>query len=106
MRVHTVVVGSVLGMIASSALAWTVGAGGIPPSAKAATESTDVSAKTWTGAAETAVTAPRVAKTQFEVDGPLRMSGRVGNAVVAAQQEGETFVFVNLSAASERFGQA
>ncbi len=110
MRVHTVVVASVLGMAASSALAWSVSSSGLPPSAKAAASATDtiagdpVTGPAALGSKLAATTGPK-ANTEFELAGPLSMSGRIGHPTVPTGRTDDTFVFVNLAAQSDSFAE-
>ncbi|MEZ4428567.1 MAG: VWA domain-containing protein [Nannocystaceae bacterium] len=99
MRVTTVVLASVLGMITSSALVWSLSPSGGPRVAEAAPRS-DAPASPQVAAPDvTPPAAPVItARTSFSVDGTLRVSGRLGHPVLAEQRVDETYLFVNLAA--------
>lgn len=108
MRVHTLVIASLLGMAGSSGLAWS-----LAPTASASAG--DEPRAAWGGAkatadegeargedaalavADPADALPKVRST-FEVDGTIRMEGRLGNATVGSSAR-ETTLFVHLGTA-------
>jgi len=102
MRVHTVVVASLIGMLGSSGLAWALSTSSPQrsdapawPDARAALDAPAVLA-----APVQAAAAP-TARSEFEVEGTLQLAASLGHAAVQTDRTDETFVFINLTAQSE-----
>ena len=100
MRIGAVVLLSLLGMSVSSAMvAW------LTPAASAADDSSRASWKPAAspravGDAQAEVAAEPVSST-FSVEGPLRLEGRLGHAVLPGEKTNETYVLVEVGAPSE-----
>lgn len=108
MRVHTVVFASALGMVASSALAWSFAPIGVREAEAAEAVSANASASEAETTNKLAVAAPEDAEPEiassFEVDGTLRLSGRLGHETVVANRGDETYLQVTLQAPTEDIG--
>lgn len=108
MRVHTVVIASVLGMAASSAAAWSLGPGGAVTTADARVTAADPEKK-WESPGADSDTPDQLAvaakaRSEFSVEGTVKLTGRMGHPVIADGRSDDTFVFLNLSAQQEAFG--
>jgi len=108
MRVQTVVFASALGMVASSALAWSLTPTGVREAEAAESVSANATASDAKGNDGLAVTAPDSSEpkvaSSFEVDGTLRLSGRLGHETVVANRGDETYLQVTLEAPTEEIG--